>query len=196
MYSAATVTSPRFTIEDIDPAPDSPEYATVGRRLAPGESHGIRTPKRPAVEALKREVEFQAAVEARARELLQQTPQATAALPAPELPAVPAPDLEDLPSLVVDETKKRVRDGTARIAVKDGLTAQTILERRAERAEDKQFMLNLARALAGGGAAGPVPVLGPGTSPDQTADDTVEADYTEVEGDDMSLAPAHLRADT
>jgi hypothetical protein len=100
-----------------------------------------------------------------------------------------SPDLEDLPALVVDETKKRVRSGEAKVRVSDGLAAQTILERRAERAEDKQFMLNLARALAGGGASGPIPVLGPGPSEDE-----IEGEFEELPtDDDMSLAPAHLR---
>jgi hypothetical protein len=109
--------------------------------------------------------------------------------PTMTLPEVNAPtDLEDFPTLVVHKAKQTARQG--KVSVKDGIAAQSILERRAERAEDKQFMLNLARALAGGGASGPIPVLGTGTP----VEDEIEGEFLELpDGDDMSLAPAHLR---
>ena len=192
---------PRFVIEDSD-ADDAPSYSTVARTVPKGTLPG--DPAKKIRRAAIREREIHEAAVAIAAEMVQRqsiggrivTPASpeispTPAMSLPQAPVVTAPALEDLPTLLVDETRKRVKSGEAKVNVRDGIAAQSILERRAERAEDKQFMLNLARALAGGGASGPVPVLSAGpVAP--TDEDVIEGDYEDL-GDDSSLAPAHLR---
>lgn len=104
----------------------------------------------------------------------------------------------DLAVMVVKQTKAGLSSGDLTPTVKDGIAAQGILERRAERAADREFMLNLARALAGGGQQAPQVLLpdpaiiegevrevyAPSVPPRTDADD---ADL------DADLAPAHLR---
>jgi len=195
--------TPRFVIEDSD-AEDAPSYVAAVRpanRVSMEENRSmVRTPAKAAAErAAKREREIHEAAVALAAEMTQrQLVGGRIVTPAPEVPPAPVPTLptvpvvtaaEDLPTMLVEETRKRVKDGSAKVQVRDGIAAQSILERRAERAEDKQFMLNLARALAGGGASGPVPVLSAG---EPIAEDVIEGDYEDL-GDDSSLAPAHLR---
>ena len=197
--------TPRFVIEDSDAEQIPPAVkrstllTTKQNRMFERETGSERTKQRR-----RREAEIHEAAVALAAEMTQRqsiggrivTPAPTVVPPAaavsrlPEVPVVTAS--EDLPTLLVEETKKRVKDGSAKVQVRDGIAAQSILERRAERAEDKQFMLNLARALAGGGASGPVPVLAPGEPIDVTPDDVIDGDFTDLD-DDTSLAPAHLR---
>ena len=95
--------------------------------------------------------------------------------------------LDDLAAVVVSKSLRALSAGKLQPTLKDGLQAQTILDRRAEKAADRRFMLNLAQAMAGGGYSPPQKLL---PSPDEV---TVEGDFTEVEPD--TLAPAHLRSE-
>jgi hypothetical protein len=79
-----------------------------------------------------------------------------------------------------------MEEGLLRVTTKDGLAAQALIDRREEKAEDRKFMLNLARLLSGGG----------GMAPERL----IEGDYIDVtptlEAEAESLyAPAHLRED-
>lgn len=56
---------------------------------------------------------------------------------------------DDLAQLIVDTAARGVREGKLGVTVKDGLAAQAILERRAERSEGASLMLKLARLLSG-----------------------------------------------
>ena len=100
----------------------------------------------------------------------------------------------DLAVLVVKKTRAAIVAGEAVPTVKDGIAAQGILERRAERAADREFMLNLARALAGGGAEAPVGLLPDPTIIDGEVRDVTPVPPAEDDDTDLALAPAHLRA--
>jgi hypothetical protein len=91
---------------------------------------------------------------------------------------------DDLAAVVVRRTLKGIASGKLQPTLRDGIAAQSLLDKRAEKAADRQFMLNLVTALAGGGAPVPQKLLPP---PD---DDVIEGDF-----DDISLAPSHLRAE-
>ena len=95
--------------------------------------------------------------------------------------------LDDLAATVVSKSLRALAAGKLAPTLKDGLQAQTILDRRAEKAADRRFMLNLAQAMAGGGYAPPQKLL---PSPDETV---IEGDFTEE--DAANLAPAHLRSE-
>lgn len=83
----------------------------------------------------------------------------------------------DLPTMIVNATKEGMEAGNLQPQIKDGIAAQAILERRQERMEDKAFILNLARAMAGGGIVQPR-MVGPEI----------------IEGEDiLALAPEHMR---
>ena len=58
---------------------------------------------------------------------------------------------DDLAAVVVRRTLKQMAAGKLQPTLRDGLAAQQLLDRRAEKAADRSFMLNLALALAGGG---------------------------------------------
>lgn len=89
----------------------------------------------------------------------------------------------DFATLVQRRASQLMNDGLLRVSTRDGLAAQQLLDRREEKAEDRKFMLNLARALAGGGRETPTALIESG--------DTIEGTFEEV---DQSLyAPAHLR---
>lgn len=94
-------------------------------------------------------------------------------------------DTDDLAAVVVRKTLTQMAAGKLQPTLRDGLTAQQLLDRRAEKAADRSFMLNLALALAGGGRVVPRTLLPPG--PD-SSDEVIEGTFTEE-----NLAPAHLR---
>jgi hypothetical protein len=94
-------------------------------------------------------------------------------------------DTDDLAAVVVRKTNRLLAAGKVVPTLRDGLQAQQLLDRRAEKAADRSFMLNLALALAGGGRATPQALLPPGPDPDE---DIIEGTFTEE-----NLAPAHLR---
>jgi hypothetical protein len=94
-------------------------------------------------------------------------------------------DTDDLAAVVVRRTMKEMATGRLKPTLRDGLTAQQLLDRRAEKAADRSFMLNLAMALAGGGKRVPVKYL---PAPNEPDPDIIEGDFTEE-----NLAPDHLR---
>ena len=88
---------------------------------------------------------------------------------------------DDLAAVVVRKTRSLLAQGKLQPTLRDGLSAQQLLDRRAEKAADRQFMLNLAMAMAGGGYQPPQKLLPEG-------DDVIEGEFA-----DMDLAPEHLR---
>jgi hypothetical protein len=94
---------------------------------------------------------------------------------------------DDLAAVVVRQTLKGIASGALKPTLRDGISAQALLDKRAEKAADRQFMLNLAMAMAGGGHAVPQRLLPPPADP---GDDAIEGDFTE-----LNLAPSHLRAE-
>jgi hypothetical protein len=54
---------------------------------------------------------------------------------------------EDVAVLVQREVVKKLKDGEARVTVQHGLQAQQLLDRRAERAKDRELAVTLARLL-------------------------------------------------
>jgi len=94
---------------------------------------------------------------------------------------------DDLAATVVRKTMRRLAAGNIQPSLKEGLAAQTILDRRAEKAADRRFMLNLAQAMAGGGGPTPTRLL---PAPDETV---IEGDFEDTS--DLNLAPAHLRSE-
>ncbi len=93
---------------------------------------------------------------------------------------------DDLAAVVVRRTLKQMAAGKLQPTLRDGLAAQQLLDRRAEKAADRSFMLNLALALAGGGQQVPQKLL-PASA--EGSDDVIEGEFTEA-----NLAPDHLRS--
>ena len=58
----------------------------------------------------------------------------------------------DLAVLVRDDVRRRIEDGELHPSVQQGLTAQGMLDRREERAQDRELIVGLARMLSGGSA--------------------------------------------
>ena len=54
---------------------------------------------------------------------------------------------EDVAVLVQREVVQKLKEGTARVTVQHGLQAQQLLDRRAERAKDRELTVTLARLL-------------------------------------------------
>ena len=54
---------------------------------------------------------------------------------------------EDVAVLVQAAVVEKLRDGDARVTVRDGLTAQSLLDKRAERQKDRELSITLARLL-------------------------------------------------
>jgi hypothetical protein len=94
-------------------------------------------------------------------------------------------DPDDLAAVVVRKTRTLLAAGKLAPTLRDGLTAQQLLDRRAEKAADRRFMLNLAMAMAGGGNTTPQKYL---PDPAETPKNVTEGEFSEVE-----LAPEHLR---
>jgi hypothetical protein len=94
-------------------------------------------------------------------------------------------DQDDLAAVVVKKTLKQMAAGKVTPTLRDGLQAQQLLDRRAEKAADRSFMLNLAMAMAGGGIRTPVKYL---PAPNEPDPDIIEGDFVE-----QNLAPDHLR---
>ena len=101
-----------------------------------------------------------------------------------ELPEDAVTMSDDLAAVVTKKTLRRLASGELVPTLRDGLIAQQLLDRREEKAQDRVFMLSLARALAGGGYTAPQHLLPAPIEPD----DTVEGYFEEV-----PLAPEHLR---
>lgn len=94
-----------------------------------------------------------------------------------------APGNDDFAVLVQQRAVRDLTSGVLRVSTKDGLAAQALIDRRSEKAEDRDFMLNLARVMSGAGLAPPVALL--------MDSNAVEGDYREV-----NLAPESLRDST
>jgi hypothetical protein len=91
-------------------------------------------------------------------------------------------DMDDLAATVVRKTQRLLAAGKVNPTLRDGLTAQQLLDRRAEKAADRRFMLNLALAMAGGSVSAPQKYLPP------PPEEAIEGEFT-----DLDLAPEHLR---
>ena len=96
-------------------------------------------------------------------------------------------DSDDLAAVTVRKTRTLLAAGKLTPTLRDGLTAQQLLDRRAEKAADRQFMLNLALAMAGGGKATPEKYLPP---QNVTPTDPI---VLEGEASEVDLAPEYLR---
>jgi len=94
-------------------------------------------------------------------------------------------DTDDLAAVVVKKTNRLLASGKVVPTLRDGLQAQQLLDRRAEKAADRSFMLNLALAMAGGGKRTPVKYL---PNPAEDDPDIIEGEFSE-----QNLAPEHLR---
>jgi hypothetical protein len=94
---------------------------------------------------------------------------------------------DDLAATVVKKTLRRMATGELQPSLRDGLIAQQLLDRREEKAADRQFMLSLARAMAGGGYQAPQHLL---PAPSEPPEEAIEGYFEEV-----PLAPEHLRRD-
>lgn len=87
----------------------------------------------------------------------------------------------DFAELVAKTAQRSLADG-ARVTIGDGLKAQAILDKRAEKAENRRFLMNLAQLLSGGGQSAPAQLMD---------GEVIDAEYTDV--DNPLLAPAELR---
>ena len=85
----------------------------------------------------------------------------------------------DVAEMVRDKVANELAQGKLRVNVKDGLTAQALIDRREEKRASREFMLNLAQLLSGGGK--------------QTPAQLIEGDFVELEGENPLLAPPELR---
>jgi len=65
----------------------------------------------------------------------------------------------DFALLVRDKAVEALQDGDIRITAQHGLTAQGLLDRRAEKQADREFGLNLARLLSGAVVPTPMTVI-------------------------------------
>lgn len=92
-----------------------------------------------------------------------------------------ARETSDLAVAVRDKALTGLRAGRLQVTTKDGLQAQALLDRREEHQKDREFMLNLARLLSGGGTKAPAHLI--------------EGDFVEIEPDQRLLAPPELRGD-
>jgi hypothetical protein len=84
---------------------------------------------------------------------------------------------DDVASLVQQEVIAKLKAGEARVTVQHGLQAQALLDRREERAKDRELAINLARILH---ISPPPPHL-------ISARPVIEGDYERVEDDDLAL---------
>lgn len=80
------------------------------------------------------------------------------------------PKATDIAALVRDTVIERVETGELVPTIAEGLRAQEILDRRAEKGEDRNLILQVAQLLSG---AAPVALLGDGN--------VIEGEYTEVD---------------
>ena len=101
---------------------------------------------------------------------------------ATDLPISPQRQAREKPDLAVavrDKALAGLAAGRLAVTTRDGLAAQALLDRREEHQKDREFMLNLARLLSGGGTKAP--------------EHLIEGEYTEVAPDQRLLAPPELR---
>jgi hypothetical protein len=90
----------------------------------------------------------------------------------PGLPPPPAKMSEhDFAVAVQKIALRELAEGRLKVNTKDGLVAQQILDKRVERAKDREFVMNLARIISGAGQPPP--------------DDVIEGEFTEEAVDEM-----------
>jgi hypothetical protein len=94
---------------------------------------------------------------------------------------------DDLAATVVRKTLKSLASGDLEPSLRDGLIAQQLLDRRAEKVADRQFMLALAQALAGGGYEAPARLVSGAVEPPE---EPIEGYF-----EDITLAPDHMRSE-
>jgi hypothetical protein len=119
-------------------------------------------------------------------EALEMVKAASAQVAASRVKAVKRGDVDanaDFAALVHARATADLNDDILRVTTKDGLAAAAILDRRAEKSEERKFMLNLAQLLSGGGAR----------APEQLGEGAIEGEFSEVEN--KLLAPPELRGD-
>lgn len=93
-----------------------------------------------------------------------------------------APD-GDFATMVQKRAVQALGNNQIKVTTKDGLAAQALLDRRAEKEQDREFMLNLAQLLSGGGRGAPAALT--------AGEVVVEGEFAEV--DSPLLAPPELR---
>ena len=92
--------------------------------------------------------------------------------------STPAPEgSEDVAVLVQKEVVRKLKAGEGRVTVQHGLQAQQLLDRRAERAKDRELAITLARLLHSGAP--------PDSAITARPVDVVEAEYEEVTSGDQ-----------
>lgn len=182
MYPAPVAT-PRFIEIGEDDLPVAPKVVSSEGVTAPDPPHrgGAPRTKDTAEAAARRQW-------ANDRNALARGETITVADPATAPDAIPEDviaDTDDLAAVVVRKTLRQMAAGKLQPTLRDGLTAQQLLDRRAEKAADRSFMLNLAMAMAGGGKPTPIKYL---PSPSEPDPDIIEGTFEE-----QNLAPDHLR---
>lgn len=91
-------------------------------------------------------------------------------------------DRLDFAAFVQQRAAERLSAGELEVTVRDGLTATAIIDKRDEKAKDREFVLNLARLISGAGQGAPVTIIDSGDY--EVLDDGEE---------DALLAPLALR---
>lgn len=107
--------------------------------------------------------------------------------PPPPLPALTPEETEqinaaDFAEQVAHAAARNLMTGATRVTIADGLKATAILDKRAEKAENRRFLMNLAQLLSGGGQPAPKELI---------AGDAIDGEYVEL--DNPLLAPPELR---
>jgi len=188
VYPAHVVTFVELSEDDDLPAAPVVQQKRPARRAAsPHRSERVHSGGAPRTSTLEN-ADYQRAANRRAdaKRYGREITVASAATAPDVIPEDAVADTDDLAAVVVKKTLRQMAAGKLQPTLRDGLTAQQLLDRRAEKAADRSFMLNLAMALAGGGRGTPTKLLPP---PADDPEDVIEGEFTET-----NLAPAHLRA--
>ena len=180
MYPAL-VTTPAFIEIGEDDLPVAPVVVRPAVAAAPVPRRGrARTVDTPEAAARRQGANDRNAV-ARGEDITVPSP-----ADAPDvIPEDVIADTDDLAAVVVKKTLRQMAANKLTPTLRDGLQAQQLLDRRAEKAADRSFMLNLAAALAGGAMRTPVKYL---PAPNEPDPDIIEGTFEE-----QNLAPDHLR---
>lgn len=79
---------------------------------------------------------------------------------APALAVARSPQArQDFATLVQQRTQELLEAGDLQVTVRDGLAATAIIDKRDEKAKDREFVLNLARLISGAGQGAPVTII-------------------------------------
>ena len=180
MYPAHVVEFIEIGEDDLPVAPHSAQPVVVAPPRHPHRGGRPRTSTEKYAES-QRAANQRADAKRYGREVVV----ASAATAPDTIPEDAVADTDDLAAVVVKKTLRQMAAGNLQPTLRDGLTAQQLLDRRAEKAADRSFMLNLAMAMAGGGQRTPVKYL---PNPQDEDPDVIEGDFEE-----QNLAPDHLR---